>query len=1033
MRSKAGVSAIVIGLAGVLAATQVGAAQKALDAGQVALEFNRRSWQHEHGLTAGDRVYAIRQTRDGYLWLATQYGLARFDGRTFTVFDHVTTPELADEDCRTLAEDPEGNLWIGTRTGVLRRSGNRFTSFNGKLGSHPVTYPPLCASAGGGMWVAGRGFICRIQGDAVKIHAEGQRLPIRDGVPTSLKEDKAGILWVGTSGGLARFDPKTQRFEVSTKWGGLERRPVQDIWQAPGGELWLLFAESVPEPGALFPATWLARLDPARWPEGPVAEERSLTSGWSGRFIAGDADGSMWLAGGRDGVCRYRKGQLELLPILSRLEEDASQCVFPDREGNLWVGTDKAGLERWTPRNMFTYTTQNGLAHDNVWSVWEGRDGGVWVGTDGGVTRFEHGQARVLRRADGSVHKDVRAVVEDAEGALWVGTMRSLECIRDGITTQVELPGEWFETKIRALQPGRDGSLWVGTVRGLTRLHKEQRTKYTTADGLGSEEVRAMLEDRAGDLWVGTFGGGLSRLHAGRFTTLTTTNGLSSNNVWALHEDADGVLWIGTDNGLSCYADGRLTTFTKTQGLPTTLVNCLVSDNQGRLWVGHDRGIYTLEKAELREAARKPRSTLTPVSYDESDGMLSVETNGQKSNPSACRTRDGRLWFPTVRGVAVIDPSKIGPHPVPPLAAIQEVRANGDQVFGDTPEPAVASGGGKQPKSQGLDLAFRPGGARVLGFHYTANTFVAPEKAAFKYRLLGLDDHWIHAGTQRQAYFTDLRPGTYRFELIACNHHGVWQQRGASLAFYIAPFYYQTWWFYLACGTATVTLLALVIAWRVRELHKIYELQRTNALNEQRRRIARDIHDELGASLTHIMRLSEQARKSAPGTDGPGVAAQRIASIAGEAVDNISEIVWANNPEYDTLEDLVAYVREHAAGFFADTGINVRFDFPETVPPRTVTGLFRRHFVLVMKEALQNIVKHAGAHEVNIRLSAHGNLLVLSIADDGCGFNVAGARPSGNGLTNMRQRIEELQGTLEVETSLHQGTKIRLAIPLLYE
>jgi signal transduction histidine kinase len=351
-------------------------------------------------------------------------------------------------------------------------------------------------------------------------------------------------------------------------------------------------------------------------------------------------------------------------------------------------------------------------------------------------------------------------------------------------------------------------------------------------------------------------------------------------------------------------------------------------------------------------------------------------------------------------------------------------------VLGNRPEARTLPETSPGLKSQGLTLELPPGGARVLEFHYTANTFVAPEKARFKYRLIGLDDNWIDAGTRRQAYFTSLRPGSYRFELLACNHQGIWQEQSAAVAFYVAAFYYQTWWFYVLCSAGAVVLVAFLVRRRARESRRIYELERVNALNEQRRRIARDIHDELGSSLTHIMRLSGQARTTPERSAAPDPHTERIASIAGEAVDNIGEIVWANNPEYDTLEDLVAYLREHAASYFTDTDTKVKFDFPETVPDRPVTGLFRRHVVMVLKEALQNVTKHAGAQSVRLRLAAENETLELDIADDGRGLPKGGTRRFGNGLTNMRQRVEELKGTFRVDSEPGKGTEIRVVIPL---
>jgi len=530
---------------------------------------------------------------------------------------------------------------------------------------------------------------------------------------------------------------------------------------------------------------------------------------------------------------------------------------------------------------------------------------------------------------------------------------------------------------------------------------------------------------------VGTLGGGLSRWHAGRFTTLTTTNGLPSNNVWALSEGAGGVLWIGTETGLGRLQNGKLSAFGREQGLPAVRINCLVEDNAGRLWIGHDNGIYWIDTHQLELVASRQQIAVQAVQYDESDGLLSVETNGQKSNPTACKTRDGRLWFPTTRGIAVIDPSTVTLDRIAPRSAIEEIRANGRLAFENGMARMVNSSSSPQDAAPPSPLQFPPGQARVLEFRFTAVTFEAPEKARFKYRLLGLDDHWIDAGNHRETYFTDLRPGQYRFELIACNHHGVWEQEPKMVAFQVAPFFYQAWWFYLAAGSTAAGVVGLLVAWRVREIRRIHQLERLNALNEQRRQIARDIHDELGASLTHILQLSAETGRQATEPEQVRRRTQHIAELADEAVDHIGEIVWANNPEYDTLEDLVAYLREYAANFFAETNFQVEFNFPEAVPPQPVSGLFRRHLVLLVKEALQNISKHSRATVVKITLSLESNRLELCISDNGQGLPARPRQAAGNGLTNMRLRATKLQGELELRSIPGQGTEVRLAVPVL--
>jgi len=1006
----------------------IGGEPKVLDPGEVAREFTQRSWQHEHGLPAGDRIYAILQARDGYLWLGTQQGLARFDGRVFTVFDHVNTPELLNDECRTLAEDLNGNLWIGTGAGLIRKSGNQFQSFARKLGNRHQGYPPLAASRSGGVWVGGLTAVCYVHGDVVRVYPQEAAGPPGPSLVTCLEETEPGFVWVGTKTGFGRLDAKTGRFENFSRQSPFEGFYTFSMQRATNGGLWIQFLEYESAPDRWNPLSSLAWMEPGKPLQSPFGKERWLAKG---AFVLPCREGGLWLPGSSAGeIRRWRKEQMDLMPILRRDDKDLSLSAFADREGNLWIGTEASGLQCWTPRKASSFTTRDGLAHENTWSICEARDGSVWVGTDGGVTRIKNGKTTTLKAADGSIHKEVRAVAEDLDGSIWIGTMRTLECYRDGVSRPVELPGEWFEEKIRVLLAARDGAMWIGSVRGLTRFHKGQRTKYTKADGLGSDEVRAILEDRSGDLWVGTLGGGLSRIHQGQFTTISTTNGLISNNVWALHEDSDQIIWIGTDNGISLLREGKITSITKAHGLPDPLVNSIVSDDEGHLWIGHDRGIYALHRAQILELTRGLRTNVAAVEYGEADGLPSAETNGQKSNPAACKTRDGLIWFPTTRGLAVIDPAKVGTYEVPPLSVIEEVRANGKQVLGNTPEARALPDTSSTLRERGLDLDLPAGGARVLEFHYTANTFIAPDQTRFKYRLVGLDNNWIDAGTRRQAYFTNLRPGDYRFELLARNHQGMWQEQSAAIAFHVAPFYYQTWWFYTGCAAMTAVLAALIIGWRARESRRIYELERINALNEQRRRIARDIHDELGSSLTHIMRLSDQARttRERPGT--PDTQSERIASIASEAVDNIGEIVWANNPEYDTLEDLVAYLREHAASYFADSDTKVRFDFPEAVSDRPVTGLFRRHVVMVLKEALQNVSKHAGAQSVRLRLAAEKETLELDIADDGRGLPKSGTRRFGNGLTNMRQRVEELKGTFRIDSEPGKGTEIRVVIPL---
>lgn len=1021
---------------------------------QVAGEYSQRSWFPEDGLP-DKRVWAILQTRDGYLWIGTQRGLARFDGRKFTVYDHDNTPELADDDCHCLAEDADGSVWIGTYNTLVHKIGDRFLQVlpdaAGKRWVHTSSLS-LCASRFGGVWVGSDDSLARIDARGIKAYELNptlHRTPV-----VALEEDAVGRLWIGTWEGLWRLDPKDGQLEPATVPAGFEQRPAVTFGRGALGERWVLFTEHAPYRDMPNNPAWLACFKDGQWGRTPRPGQPDVNLDAGARFLTPDQFGELWLPPGQpNGLCRFVHGEFQFVPMPHLGQQDSVLAAETDREGNLWVGTSNSGLQRWIPRQITTYTTNDGLADDSVWTLCEARDGSVWLGTDGGVSRFQNGRFTNYTPHEGLSRKEARAVAEEADGTVWVGTLNGLDSIRDGKITQHRLPGEWFETKIRTLLAARDGALWIGTVRGLTRLDHGQRTQYTPADGLGSSEPRALLEDRAGDLWIGTLGGGLSRFHAGKFTTLTTTNGLSSNNVWALHEDAGGGLWIGTENGLDRWQDGRLTAFTTREGLPVNGVNGILEDDFGRLWISHDHGLYWVWKRQLNDVASGRTNTVGAVRYDDSDGLLTTEFNGQKSNPTGCRTRDGRLWFATAKGVAVIDPVKVALDEVPPLTVIEHVRANGKVAFDNGPETesivpspkskvGVTAASLTPPASRNTDahsalrpspsamLRFAPGSARILEFRYTANTFAAPEKARFRYRLLGLDEHWIEAGARRAAYFTGLRPGDYEFEVIAANHHGVWPVRGATLAFTVEPFLYQTGWFYLVCGLAVSGAGFGLVRWRLHELRQIHRLERLHELDQQRQRIARDIHDDLGASLTQILQVTEESRarsgQSAP-ADAP---TRRIASLAEEAVAHLGEIVWANNPKYDTLEDLVAYLREFAAQYFQLTSVRVQLDFPEAVPARPVTGLFRRHLLLLTKEALQNVAKHAGASRVALRLALAGDQLELSVADNGRGLPGKGETPFGNGLTNMRQRVAELGGAFDLKSQPGNGAEIRIVVPL---
>ena len=984
---------------------------------RVEREHIQRAWDKTEGLP-DSQVQAIRQTRDSQLWIATRRGLARFDGLKFTVFNHLNTPEMPDDNCQSLAEDGEGNLWIATEDGLLQWRDWRFERFTTKDGLGHNQILVVHADQLGDLWVATQqGLQRRRNGTFVACRDERGEM---NQTILALHQDGTGVMWAGGAAGyLRRFDGRTGRFAVEPGLPGL-KGDVAAIEGDGAGGLWLLCSQP-PEASGLY------RLRHGGLEKIPA----DFAAGFRKPFLHFDRRGRLWLATGQGGFDSFKDGQFTRYPLAPEFADDFVLNLTEDRKGNLWLGTEASGLQCWKPKAVAVLSTRDGLVHDNTWSLCEARDGSIWIGTDEGVSQYQAGRVRNFTPREGLSGNRVRSVAEDASGAIWVGTDNGLNVIRNGSVTQQPFPHRPELNKIRVVYPANNGALWVGTVAGLFRLEAGEWTTFTPAQGLAQADqfgdVRALREDQAGNLWIGTYGGGLQRWRDGTFDTFTKTNGLANNFVWALHADAEGVLWIGTESGLNRYEDGRFTTYTTREGLPVNLINEILEDQQGNLWVSHDHGIYRVRKWELNEIADGRMKSVRAVRYTEADGLPSIETNGQKSQPAGCRSRDGRLWFPTTKGVAIIDPKRCEADDVAPLAVVEQVRADGKVLFSNAGPAAPADTPVHSTKTAGsvaIELRLPAGSGRVLEFRYTAPAFTAPERTAFQYRLLGAGDVWIEAATRREAYFMRLRPGRYLFDVMAANHHGVWGQQSALVAFTIEPFFYQTWWFYASCGLAVTGLAAGVVGWRLRKLRRIHRLEQQSAIVEERTRIAKDLHDGLGADLTRLALLADLAG----GESGTEEHLQKLSRTSREAARVLKEMIWIANPANDTVEGLVSRICQTAEDFLGDAHIRCRLEIASDLPAWALTIEQRRNLLLVAREALNNIVKHAAATEVILRAYGDGQLLQLDVEDNGRSFDPAAVRPSALGLASMKRRVENLGGAFEIQSRSDTGTRIRITV-----
>jgi len=805
-----------------------------LDPAKTISQYGHDVWQTESGLPQNS-VLAIAQTGDGYLWFGTEEGLVRFDGVRFTVFDKRNTPSLRSNTISVLLEDRSGSLWIGTNGGGLTHLKNgRFTTLTTQDGLAGNVILSLHEDREGNLWVGTDGGGLNRFRDG-KFATYTVKNGLADNAIFSICEDRDGSLWFGTHAGLSHL--KEGRFTTFATRDGLPDLYVRAVYSDHEGNLWI-----GTNGGGLS-----ERFKDGRLVTYTVKDGLSSNSVWC---MHEDREGSLWIGAGDGGLDRYQNGSFIAYTTKQGLSSNEVWSIYEDREGSLWIGTMGGGLNRLRDGAFTTYTSQEGLSNEIVLPVFEDREGNLWAGTVGGINRIRDGRIISYTAKDGLSNDFVFSICQDLEGNLWVGTRHGLNQFAGGkfkvYTAKNGLPND----VVMSSYVDRQGALWFGTRGGLTELKGGKFITYTTRDGLSSNNVLAIAQDHAGDHWIGTIGGGLNRLSGGRFTTFSTKNGLSNDVVWSLHADDDGSLWIGTNGGgLNRLKNGKFTTYTTQNGLFDDVVFQILDDGLGNLWMSSNKGIFRVSRRQLDAFAQGSARSISSVAYGTSDGMKSRECNGG-FQPAGWKTRDGRLWFPTVKGLTVIDPRSLKVDVLPPPVVVEQLIAD-KHSFEPTTAARIPPGDGK------------------LEFQYTALTFLSPEKIRFKYILEGFDKDWTEAGSRRAAYYTNVPPGTYRFRVVASNRDGAWNGTGASFEFSLEPHFHQTLWFRFLCGLLVVTSGLGAHRLRVRHL---------NAREQELSRRVDEHTQELQQEIAERKRAEGDLRESE----------ERFRQMA----ENVHEVFW---------------------------------------------------------------------------------------------------------------------------------------------
>jgi ligand-binding sensor domain-containing protein/signal transduction histidine kinase len=984
----------------------------ALDPHTSLAQYGYQSWQTDTGLPQ-NTVHAIVQGRGGFLWIATEGGLVRFDGVDFKPYMRANTPGLPSDLVDDLMEDREGGLWISTSGGLARMQGGRIEGFGPEKGIPATQVWRTFEDESGGIWALTASGLFRIRGDRAERVAMDAALTEN----SRMVNGPDGALWLGTADGLMVRSSKGE-FRLLGDTGevlALQIDAAGRAWAAtrsdlemcaPGGDCHRLAIPAVA--GAVHA---IAMDKQGRMWVGTdgglyAIAHRVERVGATGRvdFLFADRQGIVW-AGTARGLVRLdpaHPASVDLLP-----GGDVYLSAAEDREGDLWLGTESGGLAVLRDRKFSTLTAKDGLTDEYVLALAQAPNGHVEVGTKGGgLNVFRDGRFYPLTTAQGLSSNVVFAAAAEGSGDVWVGTPDGLDLLREGAVARVFTTADGLaDDFVRSLYVDRKGALWVGTRHGLSRYEQGSFTTWTAADGLGSDLVGAMTEGNDGSLWIGTLGG-LSRFRGGTFTNLSTKDGLSSNVVTALHEDANGTLWIGTnDGGLDRMRGGKITAI-HSQQLPVRVIGIL-DDGLGYLWISSSSGVYRMSREGLNRMADAGAAAQV-MRFGVADGMRISECSSG-GHPAALRLSDGSLWFATLKGIARVDPEHMPVNRVPPQVAVEQVSVD------DVPQASTAN------------LSIPPGRSHYE-FAYAGLSFVAPQKVEYRYQLVGFDPDWVDAGTRRVSYYTNLPHGHYTFRVMARNNDGVWSAEAATADLTVQPHLYQTVWFRLLLLLAVAALGYAV--WRRRLLRVEREFQ---AVLGERTRIAREIHDTLAqgfvAVSVHLELVAQLMRSSG---EAAREQLERAQSLVRSSLEDARTSIWELRSQGGEREDLAARILKMAEEVIGRAHARARAQMQVTGTNHPLDEDVERELTRIAREAVANAIRHGDPENIVVRLEFEGSMFGMEIRDDGRGFE--GAPPDGSsghfGLTGMRERAQAIGATLTVDSSPGKGTTVRLGLAL---
>ena len=817
---------------------------------------------------------------------------------------------------------------------------------------------------------------------------------MNDGLPDAqvwaINADKNGQLLFTVGGSFAKFDgEKFVAIQNSTNlekhsWTATSRRKLGGWWMGARSQI-SSFADGVSQNVPL-----------ANTPKGEL------------RTLYEANDGTLW-ASFTTPFAVYQIKNNGLSPYPMKVKSDL-RSMMEDREGNLWVGTDGGGLLRLKKKKLTTLTVEDGLPSDNIRTIIDDGESGVWIATTAGLVHWQTGKITTYTAKDGMLSDYATALCRDRNGSLWVGSELGLVQFKEGKFTRFTQSEGLSNPTVSIIFEDRDGGVWIGTHDGLNLLRDGKFTIFRQTNGLINNDVRSIIQTSDGAMWFGTVGG-LSRFKDNVFKNYTTPQGLSNDFVRDIFPDADGSLWLATyGGGLNLLRDEKIISIKTKDGLFDDFVSRILPDDRGNFWLLGNRGISRVNRSELNEFVTGKIDVINTTSFGVADGMKSSEGNGT-IQPAGWRTLDGRLWFPTIKGVVIIEPHTTTSLPPPVII---------EQVLVDRVETVI---------QEKIEINY---GQENIEIAYTGLSLARPEQIRFKYQLAGLNDVWINAGTRRTAYYSYVPPGEYTFK-VSANNDGLWSEP-ATIKFIVYPPFWRTWLFLLLSVFVVALVVFGLVRWRIRQLQRQnmaqaeFSRRLINAHELERRRIAAELHDSIGQSLAMIKNSAIFALHSVEDLNSAKEQFEEISAESTNAITEVREIAFNLRP----------YLLERLG---LTKAISALFNkIADNLPLRIITnidnidGIFTNDAEIsvyrIIQESMNNILKHAEATEVKILIENAEDSINIEIKDNGKGFdtNLQNQKHSGFGLLGISERVRMLNGTFSIESELGNGTTTEIEL-----